>query len=355
MKPDKPIKIPEVCLLVLVGVTGSGKSSFAASHFLPTEVLSSDACRGLVADDENDQKATDAAFDVLHFIAAKRLDAGRLTVVDATNVQAESRRGLIELAKAHHALAVAVVLDLPEQLCAARNASRPGRQFGRHVLRNQQEQLRRSLKGIRREGFHRVFVLSGEEQVAAARFEREPLWNDRKGEHGPFDIIGDVHGCHTELVVLLAKLGYEVDDQGHCAAHPEGRRALFLGDLVDRGPATPAVLRLAMDMVGSGNAICIAGNHEVKLLRALKGRNVTTRHGLDRSLEQLRAEPSAFRTEAAEFIEALVAHYVLDDGRLVVAHAGLPEKMHGRASAAVRAVALYGDTTGETDEFGLPV
>jgi protein phosphatase len=355
MNPNKPIKIPELCLVVLVGATGSGKSTFAARHFLATEVVSSDFCRGLVADDENDQKATDAAFEVLYLIAAKRLDAGRLTVVDATNVQPESRRGLIELAKAHDALAVAVVLDLPEQVCAARNSSRPERQFGRHVLRNQREQLRRSLKAIRREGFHRVFVLSSEEEIAAARFEREPLWNDRKGDHGPFDIIGDVHGCHAELAELLADLGYEVDNEGSVAVHPDGRRALFLGDLVDRGPATPAVLRLAMNMVASGSAVCLPGNHEVKLLRALQGRNVTIGHGLDRSLEQLSVEPAEFRTQVAEFIDSLIGHYVLDEGRLVVAHAGLPEKMHGRASGAVRAFSLYGDTTGETDEFGLPV
>jgi protein phosphatase len=355
MNPDKPIKIPELCLVVLVGVSGSGKSTFAARHFLATEVVSSDFCRGLVADDENDQKATDAAFEVLYLIAAKRLDAGRLTVVDATNVQPESRRGLIELAKAHDALAVAVVLDLPEQVCAARNSSRPERQFGRHVLRNQREQLRRSLKAIRREGFHRVFVLSSEAEIAATRFEREPLWNDRKSDHGPFDIIGDVHGCHAELVELLAQLGYEVDNEGSVAVHPDGRRALFLGDLVDRGPATPAVLRLTMNMVVSSNAVCLPGNHEVKLLRALQGRNVTTGHGLDRSLEQLSVESAEFRTQVAEFIDSLIGHYVLDEGRLVVAHAGLPEKMHGRASGAVRAFSLYGDTTGETDEFGLPV
>jgi len=110
-----------------------------------------------------------------------------------------------------------------------------------------------------------------------------------------------------------------------------------------------------MNMVASGSAVCLPGNHEVKLLRALQGRNVTTGHGLDRSLEQLSVEPAEFRTQVAEFIDSLIGHYVLDEGRLVVAHAGLPEKMHGRASGAVRAFSLYGDTTGETDEFGLPV
>lgn len=349
------LRIPDLCLIALVGVSGSGKSTFAARHFRSTEVLSSDFCRGLVADDENDQSATAAAFDVLHHIAGKRLEAGRLTVVDATNVQADSRRSLVELARSHHVLAVAVVLDVPQPVCLARNVARPDRNFGAHVLRNQAEQLRRSLRGLRREGFHRVFHLEGEAEISSATFERQPVWNDRRGDHGPFDIVGDVHGCHVELVELLTALGYSVDEDGQGGRHPGGRRALFLGDLVDRGPDTPAVLRLVMGMVGQGTAICLPGNHEVKLLRALRGREVTTSHGLAETLEQLSREAPEFSQQVAKFIDALIAHLVLDEGRLVVAHAGLPAHMHGRASAAVRSFALYGDTSGEIDEFGLPV
>ena len=348
------IKIPELCVVALVGVTGSGKSTFAANHFLPTEVLSSDFFRGLVSDDENDQAATNAAFDVLHYVAGKRLEAGRLCVVDATNVQPRARKELIDLAKSHHTLAVAIVLDVSEATCIARNASRPDRQFGPHVLRNQRSQLRRSMRGLRREGFSRVCHLD-EDEIAGVVIEREPLWNDRRSDHGPFDIIGDIHGCHTELVELLGILGYEVDADGTSGRHPSGRRALFLGDLVDRGPATPAVLRLVMGMVDEGSALCIPGNHEVKLLRALNGRKVTPSHGLAESLEQLAAEPPDFSTRVAAFIDGLISHYVLDEGELVVTHAGLPENMQGRASGAVRSFSLYGDTTGETDEYGLPV
>ncbi len=171
------VKIPDLCLVVLIGITGSGKSTFAARHFAPTEVISSDFCRGLVSDDQNDQSATQDAFDVLHFIAAKRLTAW-LTVIDATSVQPEARRALIALAREHHVLAVAIVLDVPEQTCAARNALRPDRDFGAHVLRQQHAQLRRGLKGLRREGFNRVYVLSGEADIAAATVTRERLWND---------------------------------------------------------------------------------------------------------------------------------------------------------------------------------
>src|SRR5215469_2450734 len=131
------ITIPELSLVVLIGPSGCGKSTFARAHFKPTEVLSSDFCRGLVADDENDQSATTDAFDVLHYIAGKRLAAGRLTVIDATNVQSESRAPLVALAREHDVLPVAIVFDLPEPVCVARNASRPDRDFGAHVIRRQ--------------------------------------------------------------------------------------------------------------------------------------------------------------------------------------------------------------------------
>ncbi|MDY7101234.1 MAG: polynucleotide kinase-phosphatase [Actinomycetota bacterium] len=349
------IAVPEVALVVLVGTTGAGKSTFAARHFRPTEVVSSDRCRAMVADDENDQSATPAAFELLSFIAGKRLEARRLTVVDATSTKAADRKGLIELARAHHTLAVAIVLDVPESVCAERNAARPDRAHGDHVVAKQHNQLRRSLKGLRREGFHRVFVLNGVDEIEAATVERTRLWNDRRDDHGPFDLIGDVHGCIDELATLLGELGYDVAPDRTGAHHPDGRRALFVGDLVDRGPSSAGVLRLAMGMVGAGDAVCIPGNHEAKLLRALRDRSVKVSHGLAGTLAELDAEPPEWRAEVAEFIDGLVSHLVLDDGRLVVAHAGLPEAMHLRTSAAVRSFALHGDTTGETDEFGLPV
>ncbi len=349
------ITIPELCLVALIGVSGSGKSTFAARHFGTTEIVSSDFCRALVADDANDQAATPAAFEVLHTIAGKRLESGRLVVVDATSVRPEDRAPLVELARRHHVFAVAIVLDMPPEVCAARNAERADRDFGPHVIRNQRSALRRTMKNIRREGFRRVYVLRGANEVEGASVTRERLWTDRRDRTGPFDIIGDIHGCHRELVELLTVLGWEVNADGTDALHPEGREAIFLGDLVDRGPATPAVLRLVMNLVDGGKAICIPGNHENKLQRALTGRNVTISHGLAESLEQLALEPVEFRDAVGRFIDGLVSHAVLDGGQLVVAHAGLAESMHGRSSNAVRAFSLYGDTTGETDDFGLPV
>jgi protein phosphatase len=356
--PTSKLTVPELSLVVLVGVTGSGKSAFARTHFKPTEVISSDFCRGLVADDENDQSATPAAFELLHYIAGKRLAGGRLTVVDATNVQPEARRELVALAREHDVLPVAIVLDLPEKLCAERNAGREDRDFGPHVLRRQHDQLRRGLKGLRREGFRAVHVLRRPEEVAAATVTRTKLFNDLRHETGPFDVIGDVHGCRTELEQLLTALGYELERDGAgrtTGARHQDRRAIFVGDLVDRGPDTPGVLRLVMGMVKAGAALCVAGNHEAKLAKALAGRNVRLNHGLPETMEQLAGQPEAFRTEVARFVDGLISHYVLDGGGLVVAHAGLIERYQGRASGQVREFCLYGQTTGETDEYGLPI
>jgi protein phosphatase len=362
------IKVPKLSLVVLVGPSGSGKSTFARKHFLPTEVLSSDACRGMVSDDENDQAVTKDAFEVLRFVAAKRLALGRLTVIDATNVQPEARKPLVELARQYHCLPVAVVLDMPERVCQDRNADRPDRDFGPHVVRNQKSQLRRSLRGLRKEGFRHVFVLETPEEVEAAAIERTPLWNDRTGEHGPFDVIGDVHGCCDELEALLGRLGYEIAAVapsgpafvgGAAYAHPEGRRAIFVGDLVDRGPRILDTLRIVATMVAGGSALCVPGNHDVKLLKKLQGKNVQVTHGLAETLAEIDALPDEVRepfcAELVGFLDGLVSHYVLDGGDLVVAHAGMKQEMQGRGSGKVRDFALYGETTGETDEFGLPV
>jgi protein phosphatase len=360
------IKIPKLSLVVLVGPSGSGKSTFAHQHFLPSEVLSSDFCRGLVSDDENDQSATTDAFEVLHFIAAKRLSRGRLVVIDATNVQPESRKPLVQLARKYHCLPVAVVLNPPEPVCQERNRDRKDRNFGPHVVRQQRSQLRRSFKALKREGFRHIFVMDSVEGIETATIERVPLWNDKRDDHGPFDIIGDVHGCCDELEALLEQLGYERIELDNPSVwglvsyrHPKGRKAFFVGDLVDRGPRVLDVVRIARNMIQSGDALCVPGNHDIKLLRKLRGKNVQITYGLAETMAEIEALPEEIRDpfckELADFFDAMVSHYVADDGKLVVAHAGMKEEMQGRGSGKVREFALYGETTGETDEFGLPV
>jgi protein phosphatase len=354
-----PIKIPDFALVVLVGATGSGKSTFAAREFLATEIVSSDRCRALVSDDETDQTVTSDAFELVHVIAAKRLARRRLTVIDATSVRAEDRKSLVELARRYHALPVAIVFHIPEELCLARNKARADRSIAGRVVGDQIRLLRRSLRGLEREGFRGVHILRSEAEVAEATVQREPLWCDRRGERGPFDVIGDVHGCRDELDELLGKLGYVAAGSNGRQAHPEGRRAIFVGDLVDRGPDSPGVLRLVMNMVAAGSALAVPGNHDLKLVKKLAGRDVKVAHGLAETLAQLDALPDDIRKpfcdEARRFLDDLVSHLWLDDGKLVIAHAGMKEDMQGRGSGAVRGFALYGETTGEIDEYGLPV
>lgn len=356
------IKIPEMSLVVLIGASSSGKSSFAKKYFKTTEIISSDYCRALVSDNENDMNATEDAFDALHYITAKRLKRGNLTVIDATNTQAENRKKLITLAKQYHVLPVAIVFNMPLLLLEERHQQRTDRDFGKHVLLNHQLQLKKSLKTLSKEGFREIYIFHSEEKVnALEEVIREPLWNNKKHEKGGFDIIGDIHGCFDELLLLLEKLGYRVNKEEkeqksvfHIEA-PENRRMIFLGDLVDRGYSSPDVLKLVMQMVEEGKAFCVPGNHDMKLLDKLKGKNVAIKHGLAETLEQLEKEPADFIEKVKKFLDSLISHYVLDEGKLVVAHAGLMEEMQGRGSGVVRAFCLFGETTGEIDEFGLPV
>ena len=349
------IEIPELAVVAMIGVSSSGKSTFAGKHFKKTEILSSDYFRGLISDDENNQEINKETFETLHYVANKRLDLGRLTVIDATNVQKEARASVLKLAKDQDCHAVAIVLNVPETICQERNRQRPDRQFKEHVIRNQCSSLRRSIKSLKKEGFRYIYVLEHEEDIEHAEVVRVPLWNNRKYDTGPFDLIGDVHGCYDELCRLLQELDYQVDKEHHTALPSEGRKALFLGDLCDRGNGNMAVLRLVMNMTESGMALCVAGNHDVKLLKYLQGKNVQMTHGFDKTVAELAGEPEEFKEKAARFLDSLISHYVLDGGRLVAAHAGLKEKYHGRGSGRVRVFCLYGETTGETDEYGLPV
>lgn len=354
------ITVPDFSLVVLIGPTGSGKSTFARKHFKESEIVSSDACRAVVADDETDQSASADAFDLLRYTAGIRLKRRLLTVIDATSVQRPDRAELVALARKHHALPVALVLNIDPELCHERNAGRENRDFGPHVARNHSRALRRSLKGLRKEGFRQVHIMNSPEEAAALEIERQPLWTDLRHDDGPFDIIGDVHGCFEELTALLGKLGYEVDpyvpgEALMSARHPRGRRAYFVGDITDRGPRNVDCLRLVMGMCAEGTGHAVMGNHDQKVARWLYGRKVTVNHGLECTVAEMEAASDEFRKAAHDFLDGLRSHAWLAGGKLVIAHAGLKEEMHGRGSAAVRSFALYGETTGEIDEFGLPV
>lgn len=186
--------------------------------------------------------------------------------------------------------------------------------------------------------------------------DNSPFKINQNQEKGAFDIIGDVHGCFDELFKLLQMAGYYIHKHDHyIVTHPEGRKVIFVGDLVDRGPKTPDVLRIVMNMIESGIAFCVNGNHDDKLKRKLQGRNVQINHGLEESLMQLDSEADNFKEDIIKFLSKLPSHYVFDDGKLAVSHAGLMQEYIGKESPKIRAFCKYGETTGEVDDFGLPI
>ncbi|MDV6375986.1 AAA family ATPase [Deinococcus arenicola] len=323
-----PLPLPSPAVIALIGAPGSGKSTFAARHFGPEEVLSGDFSQELEG----------------------RLSRGELTVVDAPLTHPDGRRRVLEASRAHDLPAVAVVLDPPRQVLEER-AVRAG--LDPAALLPDFAELRRTLSGLQKEGFRQVYVLHSVDEIDAAQIVRVPLPPDRRDLPGPFDFIGDVHGCLPELLELLAELGYSVSDLD--VTPPAGRTAVFLGDLTDRGPDSAGVLRVAMGMAAAGTALCVPGNHDEKLARALDGKAVKAMHGLDGTLAQLDAAGEDFKTQVRAFIGTLPSHLVLDGGRVVVAHAGLPTRYQGRMASRVRSFALYGDVDGSRDELGLPI
>lgn len=166
---------------------------------------------------------------------------------------------------------------------------------------------------------------------------------DQRTETGPFDIVGDVHGCADELAALLLSLGYDAAE----LRHTEGRKLVFVGDLVNRGPRTVEVLRRVMPAVETGRAFAVAGNHDDMLMRWLAGRKVEETAGLRKSIAELSGEDAAFRKQVSGFLEALPDYCWLDGGRLVVAHAGIEGGMIGRDSAAIRDFTVQGKTEGD--------
>ncbi|MDF2577544.1 MAG: polynucleotide 3-phosphatase [Chlamydiales bacterium] len=354
MNKQDIFKIPEFCLVILMGISSAGKSSFAKKHFKDSEILSSDFYRAAVSDDENNLKASDDAFEILYFILRKRLANKKLTVIDATNLHEESRKKLLKIAQEYHCLSVLIVLKPSKEICIERNQKRTNRNLREVILDQQYSQLKNALRNLRNERYHANFFLDSLEEIEAFSFERHKLWVNLENEVGPFDIIGDIHGCFDELQSLLYKLGYSQINK-HQFRPPAGRKLIFLGDLVDRGPGIVDVLQLVMNMVKVGDALCVPGNHEFKLLRKLQGKNVNLTHGLEQTMEQLAEYSKEFVEELIQFLDSLISHYILDGGKLVVAHAGLQEEYQGRSSGAVRSFAIFGQVTGEMDSDGLPV
>jgi len=349
-------KIPDFSLVILIGPSSSGKTTFAKKHFKDSEVISTDYCRYLISDNENDQSVSKQAFELMLYLVDKRLSLKKLTVVDATNVLENLRNDLLILAKKHHCLTVAIVFNISDIICYNRNKSRTDRNLDEKVIKYQHNQMQYSLLNLKKEGFKYVYMMNSIDEVMKTNIYKDTLYCDKSDESGPFDIIGDVHGCYDELIILLEKLGYQIhikDDEYHIS-HPNGRKIIFCGDLVDRGPKIVEVLKLVMHMVKQELAFCVQGNHDNKLYRKLEGRDVQVKNGLEDSVSQLSNTSQDFINRVKEFLKYLESHLIFDDHKLVVAHAGIKEEYIGRTSKQIRSFTLYGETTNDIDEYGLP-
>ncbi|MBF0099415.1 MAG: AAA family ATPase [Desulfobacterales bacterium] len=353
------INIPQLALVILIGPSGSGKTSFAKKHFQSTSILSSDFFRGMISDDENDQTVTGEAFEILDFIAQNRLKKGKLTIIDSTNVLKAARQPLLKFAKSYHILPIAIVFNFSEKTCQDRNQLRFDRQVDPFIIHRQHYQLQNSLIEIVNEGFHKIYYINDDTSVDEIHVELEPLACDRHLIEGPFDIIGDIHGCYDELIVLLEKLGY----QQHLIAspifqeynlfykHPTNRKVIFIGDVVNYGPKILETISLISNMVHEGNAYCILGDHERFLLNWFKSCGKNCHSSLKKTLQAFESIPIGihylYMQYIQQFLEQLSYHYLFDHGNLIVSHAGMLQNMQGRISKAVNHFCLYGENISE--------
>ena len=350
------ISTPEFSLIMLVGATASGKTTFAHQHFGNTEIISSDHCRALVSDDPTDQSVTPQAFAILHSILEARLQNRRLTVVDATNLQPNARRPIIDLARRHDCRITAIAFDLPIQTLIQRNERREDRSISNHIVNRQHRSLSAAIKNMRRESVRNIYTIHTEEEADQATLVRQPMRSNHNHLTGPFDIFGDIHGCHEELYQLLEKLGYSftADTNGKTAQHPDGRTAVFVGDLVDRGPGADLVLELIANMTDAGSALTVMGNHEDKLRRTLLGNRTQITHGLPANPgTPWNPDHQSSVNVSSNSSKTCRHHITLDGGKLAIAHAGILPEYIGRQSHRIRQFCMYGETTGETDEWGL--
>jgi protein phosphatase len=348
------IHVPVDALVVLVGSAGTGKSTWSARHFEPTQIVSSDACRAAVADDPADQGASHDAFRLFNQIVHDRLKRGLLTVADSTALAPGARRDLLAHAADFGRPAIAVVFDLPLEVASAWNEQRE-RRVPPAALFTHSKLMRQAVLDLPGEGFSALYLLHSPEELNGAEVRIGNLRPER--DEPPFDVIGDVHGCVEELRTLLSQLGYARGTNGY--AHPEGRRAVFVGDLVDRGPSSVGVLELVMAMLAAEQALLVAGNHDNKLMRWLMGRPVRiAREGLATTIEEGNAlqaeERQRLWQRVLPVLSAAPGYLLLDGGRLVVTHAGILDGMLGRWNRRIASFCLYGDVVG-VDAHSRPV
>lgn len=365
---------PKSGLVILIGISGSGKSTWAQEQFVESQILSSDTLRGMLTDDVTNQDCSKDAFEVLKSLVELRLSYGKLSVVDATNLKRPARKTWLELAKLHNVPAVVIYFDVPIQMCLQRQETRD-RQVPAEVVQRQAGSLNNIEGNLKTEGWNGILKVTPAQERGSTCVEILQEWNsprviseDSTGvriKHPKLDIIGDVHGCHDELIELLEKMGW-FQDENEGWRHPENRFLVFVGDLTDRGPDSLAVLELVARLIESQQALLILGNHDHKLGRWLNGKRVQVKHGLQTTTSEFgQLEPQQL-IESRERYLSMLEHAPLwarwypenqeaeqTAEQLVIAHAAWSPELNGASSARITSYCLYGPNTGEMVD-GLP-
>ena len=287
--------LPASSLVLLLGPPAAGKSHFAQTHFAAHEVIAKDALRLAVCNDVADiWSSEEAVVAIMSRLLEERLSRQLLTVVDAMHLDAAHRQFMYELARRHGVPVVVIVFDVPERVRALRNSQSPA-PVPEPMFEALGQMMPQVLAELEEEPVYRRLHLRGEAAIGAASFGRYTSRVERGWLTGPFDIIGDIHGCLAEFLELLAALGYAEDERRGRWFHPEGRRLILLGDLLDRGPDSPGVVDLAMRLVEENIAICLRGNHEEKFCRHLSGEQIKMGRALQQTMAQYAALPEGER------------------------------------------------------------
>lgn len=331
-------------LIILAGCSGSGKTTFVQKHFAKTMWISTDECRTMVCDSPTNQRASEDAFDIFYALVEKRLKNGCPTVADSTALKPCYRQRLAAIARKYAFRTVLIFFDLPKDLCIEQDQHRRY-SVGEEVLEQQFKATQKTRLELKNEQYDQVLVFHTQEEVN--RFSLR--WTSSLveiPEEGPWDIIGDIHGCGDQLMALLAKLGYLADSAHHCYYHPQKRRAIFLGDIMDRGKQNLQVFETVYGMWRFRSAHYLPGNHCNKLFRCLLGRKININEGLDTTLAELQSlSPEQYASFVRRFLQMYAQappYLILDHGKLVTSHAGILVKYLGRVDRKVWDCCLYG-------------
>jgi len=375
------IRIPYAGIILLIGPSNSGKSTMLGNmidqqQIQVSEVISSDDFRVMVSDiefmdwhgrpkDEADNLMDEyhaiskEAFSMMDSVINARCRLNKCTFVDATHLHPDDRKRYLSIARKNNVPILSLVLDTPEDELLTRDEQRDNPR-GKKRIKQQYQTFKREKKFLKKEGYDSVYTIKDTQNLEFIR-HTNPL---EKDVQNGIDIIGDIHGCYEEMILLLEKLGYQKNREG-LYLHPSGRKFVSVGDVMSRGPQSLKTMLFFYEHVQQDLAYMIDSNHGWKIARWLDGRDVTLHHGDEKVEEEFKEyelqvgseEAQKMKQALRDFLLHAPSHYVFKKNgveTLVCAHAGIKDDYIGKQSEDIRDFCRYGDTDG-FDENGKPV